>query len=137
MQQKRYGKLMVPALAIFAVANMLILILKNKIAALHIDLTVITIGNCILFVLVAISLALHLKASRNKKPSVLVRSIMGSMLIKMLAVGIAAVVYVRITKEKRDITAVGTVMVLYLIYLIAEIKAALQLNKKQPADAGN
>jgi len=137
MQQQRLGKLIVPASIVFVIVNCIVALFRNRIDELHIDRTVILAGNCILYVLVLISLTLHYRAAKNEKPSVLVRSIMGSMLIKMLAIGIAVLVYVKITKEKRDIAAVASIMGLYLIYLLIEIKVALQLNKKQPANAGN
>lgn len=137
MQQKSFIKLLLPMLWVFIVLNSACLFLGKRMEDAKIDHIVLMYSNILFFFLATISLALHVKAAKNPNPNVLVRSIMGSTLIKMIVIGTAVLVYVKITKENRSVGAVIIGMVLYIIYMMIEVKTALKLNKKQPTNASN
>jgi hypothetical protein len=137
MQQKQKGKLFVPLFILFAFVNLAFTVWAKKWQAINVNHEVVLVGNILLFALAVVTLAMHAKASKNKNPNVLVRSIMGAMLIKMMVMGITTVIYLVAAKQQRNVPGIGIVMGLYLIYLIIEVKVALQLNKKQSTDASN
>lgn len=137
MQKHTFLKLFTPFLFVFFIINTPLFAFTDKLQSLKINPLVIAGGNAILFILAAITLAMHIKASKNSNPNVLVRSIMGAMLIKLMVIGTAALLYLVLSKENRNIPAIAIVMGLYIVYTVLEVKAALQLNKKQPTNASN
>lgn len=136
MQQKK-GNSFVPLYILFSIVTVAFIIWKKKWQSMGINHEVVLVGNLLLFALSLLTLAMHSKASKNANPNVLVRSIMGAMLIKMMVMGIATVIYLVVAKQQRNVPGIAIAMGLYLVYLIIEVKVALQLNKKQPTDAGN
>lgn len=137
MKQKSFWKLMLPMMWVFFLINCFIFYFDKRLDDAKIDHTILAYGNMLIFFISAIALFLHVQAAKNPNPNVLVRSIMGSTLIKMIVLGTAVVIYVKITKENRNVGAIVASMGFYLAYMAIEVKTALKLNKKQPTNAGN
>lgn len=131
MQQNTFLKLIRPTLFLFVLITAVCIGFANRLESMKVDHNVVLGGNLLLFVLAFITLAMHIQAAKNTNPNVLVRSIMGAMLIKMMALGIAAIAYLLLAKQNRNIPAIAIVMGLYIVYMVAEVRAALLLNKKQ------
>jgi hypothetical protein len=55
---------------------------------------------------------------------------MGSTLIKMLLTAIVVLIYTKVMKESKSNRGVLAGMVVYLFYMLLEVKIALRLNKK-------
>jgi hypothetical protein len=134
-QEQQTSKLHLPGTILFVVVNLMIILTKASLTNWGIQYEVVVVGNALLYFLYSISLLLHKKAASNKNPNVLVRSIMGSMLIKMMVIGLAAITYLLVSKVHRNIPAICIIMVLYVFYLVLEVRASYALNKKTPTDA--
>ena len=126
-----------PVYLLFTFVTLICIIWAKRLAIAGVDNEVIIIGNVLLFALAMLTLYMHTKAAKNSNPNVLVRSIMGAMLLKMMVVGTTAIIYVLVAKQNRNLPAIFVLMGLYLVYLVIEVKVALQLNKKEPADGRN
>ncbi|MBC7587575.1 MAG: hypothetical protein H7178_04370 [Chitinophagaceae bacterium] len=122
---------------LFIFVTIICIIWAKRLALAGVNNEVVLVGNVLLFVLAMLTLYMHTKAAKNSNPNVLVRSIMGAMLLKMMVVGTTAIIYVLVAKQNRNLPAIFVLMGLYLVYLVIEVKVALQLNKKEPADGRN
>ena len=69
------------------------------------------------------------QAMYNNNPNVFIRSVMGGMLIKVFACIIAMVSYYFISGPAFNKPAVYASMVIYIIYLVVEVRAIMKLNK--------
>lgn len=131
IQQSKFGKLLMPTFAFFNIVNLTFLIWANYWDSIKIDHSVVIFGNALLFLVGLISLWLHINASKKENPNVLVRSIMGSTLIKMMVIAVSVLIYLKLMKGEKSKLAVITTMAIYLVYVFLEVKTALRLNKKQ------
>ena len=122
---------------LFIFVTIICIIWAKRLALAGVNNEVVLVGNVLLFVLAMLTLYMHTKAAKNSNPNVLVRSIMGAMLLKMMVVGTTAIIYVLVAKQNRNLPAIFVLMGLYLVYLVIEVKVALQLNKKEPTDGRN
>jgi hypothetical protein len=129
-QQPKFFKLILPFFTLFNILNILFIIFSEKLDAIHINHTIVLFGNALFFALALLSLWLHLAASKNPNPNILVRSVMGSTLVKMLMTAIVVLIYTKVMKENKSTWGVIVGMVVYLFYMLLEVKIALRLNKK-------
>jgi hypothetical protein len=129
-QQPKFFKLILPFFTLFNIINIIFIIFSEKWDALHINHTVVIFGNALFFALALLSLWLHITASKNPNPNILVRSVMGSTLIKMLMTAIVVLIYTKMMKENKSTWGVIGGMVVYLFYMLLEVKIALRMNKK-------
>ena len=117
-------------IAIFILANIILIILKNQIPG-DIDFAVLFVGNAILFVATLISFYLYRKAIINKNPHVFVRFVYGGLLLKMIICIAAALVYILIARNNVNKIALFGCFGLYIIYTFAEVRMLIQLSKQQ------
>jgi len=117
-------------IAIFILANIILIILKNQIPG-DIDFAVLFVGNAILFVATLISFYLYRKAIINKNPHVFVRFVYGGLLMKMIICIAAALVYILIARNNVNKIALFGCFGLYIIYTFAEVRMLIQLSKQQ------
>ncbi len=130
MKKIDYRKYFLPILLVFIFVNSFCLLSKNFLLEKGIDSTVLLGANIILFLLSVIALIMHITAVKNKNPNVFVRSVMAASFIKLMVIAIAAVTYLAIAKENRNIYGVVASLVLYVIYTIIEIRNASLINKE-------
>jgi len=117
-------------IAIFILANIILIILKNQVPG-DIDFAVLFVGNAILFVATLISFYLYRKAIINKNPHVFVRFVYGGLLMKMIICIAAALVYILIARNNVNKIALFGCFGLYIIYTFAEVRMLIQLSKQQ------
>lgn len=97
------------------------------------DYLVLMGGNCLFFLISLIVFRMQYAAMYNSNPNVFIRSVMSGLIIKMFGCVIAVVVYYFISKASFNKPAVYVSMVIYLVYLVVEVRAIMKLNKTKNA----
>jgi hypothetical protein len=98
-----------------------------------IDYMVLMGGNCLFFLISLLVFRMQYRAMYNSNPNVFIRSVMGGMLIKVFGCVIAVVGYYFISKTAFNKPAVYASMVIYIIYLVVEVRTIMKLNKTKNA----
>ena len=98
-----------------------------------IDYSVLMAGNCLFFLISLFVFRMQYLAMYNSNPNVFIRSVMGSMLIKLFACVIAVVAYYLISGAAFNKPAVYISMVIYVVYLVVEVRTIMKLNKTKNA----
>lgn len=124
-----------PLLLLFTVVTLLFLP-AGFWAGYSVNNKVVIGANLLLFGVSVITTIMHASSAQKTSPNALLTSIMGSMLLKMFVFAAAVVIYIVMAKEQRNVAGIFIGMFLYLLYLVIEVKIALDLNKKQKTDAG-
>jgi hypothetical protein len=121
-----------PIALIFIILNALLIVFRKRFEAMGVDADVLIIANLILFLITAISFALALKGLKNPNPNAFVRSVYGSMIIKLFAGMIAATLYISIYQKDLNKPALFGSMGLYLLYTFAEVTVLTKLLRQKP-----
>jgi hypothetical protein len=96
-----------------------------------VDREVLLIANSVIYAMSIITFFLQQKALEDKNPQVFVRSVMATMMIRMLVCAGAVLVYKLFAGDAFSSTTVFISLFLYLIYLAAEAAAIMKLNKNK------
>lgn len=118
-------------ITLFILFSVVIYLLQDYLHRNNIDYRVVTGANILMFALSVISHVLHISASKNPNPNVLVRSIMGATSLKLFVLAAATIVYLYLHRENPNIKAIFAGMALYVFYTIFDVKYAMQLNSKK------
>lgn len=98
-----------------------------------IDYLVLVMANCLFFFMSLVVFNMQRKAMAHPNPNVFVRSVMIGVMIKM-GVCLAAVVgYVLLTRPDFNKPAIYISLVIYAVYLVAEVSIVMKLNKSKNA----
>lgn len=130
---KSFSKFLLPVFIVFIVLLLGIFIFKDQLQAKGFDVSMLLIANAFLLLLQLISFALQGRALKNKNPNVFVRAVMGGMMIKMFTSVIVVLVYALASGGKFNKRTLFVCMILYLVYLGAEVMAISKLNKQKNA----
>ncbi len=98
-----------------------------------ISYTVVMGGNCLFFLISLFVFRMQYVAMQNSNPNVFIRSVMGGMIIKVFACVIAVVAYYFISGAAFNKPAVYLGMVIYIVYLVVEVRTIMKLNKTKNA----
>lgn len=98
-----------------------------------IDYVVVMGGNCLFFLISLFVFRMQYVAMYDKNPQVFIRSVMGGMLIKVFACVAAVIAYYFLSAGTFNRPAVYISMVIYIIYLVVEVKTIMKLNKTKNA----
>lgn len=90
-------------------------------------------ANLLFFVISLFVFNMQYKAMFNKNPNVFIRSVMGGTIIKVFGCLIAIVAYYFISGTAFNKPAVYASMVIYVVYLVVEVKTIMKLNKTKNA----
>ena len=90
-------------------------------------------GNCLFFLISLFVFRMQYVAMQNSNPNVFIRSVMGGMIIKVFACVIAIVAYYFISGAAFNKPAVYLSMVIYIVYLVVEVRTIMKLNKTKNA----
>ncbi len=115
---------------LFAIVNLLLLVGNTVLLTIGIQAVVVAGANALLFAIALFNVRMHGKAVQNPNPHVFSRSIMAGTFIKLMVLGMAAVIYLLLAKQNRNVAGLFAGMALYLVYTFLEVKIALQLNKQ-------
>ncbi|MFT3680359.1 MAG: hypothetical protein QM791_08785 [Ferruginibacter sp.] len=122
-----------PVIILFLVFNILFMQGKNLFAKWDVNSYVLLWANLLFFVLTVITFLLQKRGVSNKNPNVFVRSVMGSLMIKMFVVIVAMALYAFVWKQYFTKFSVLAAMFLYLVYLVVEVAVATKMNKQANA----
>ena len=129
MKAKR--NVLLPLLLVFIICNGFFLSAKTLIAKWGIDSDVLIIANSLFLVLSLVTFFIQQKALQNSNPNVFIRSVMAGMMIKMFVCIIAIFIYWLAMKDKFSKGTVFVSMIVYLIYLAAEVRIVTKLNRQK------
>jgi hypothetical protein len=90
-------------------------------------------GNCLFFLVSLFVFRMQFLAMYNSNPNVFIRSVIGGMIIKMFACLIAIVAYYFMSKTAFNKPAVYISLVIYIVYLVVEVRTIMKLNKSKNA----
>jgi hypothetical protein len=130
---KLFGKMLMPVLVIFVALTVFIVAANTFWAKYNVDKNVL-LGANLLFVVISIFVFfIQKKALTNINPNVFIRSVIAGMMIKMFSTAIAVLVYVLVVGNTYNTSAVFISLIMYLIYLAAEVMAISKENKNKHA----
>ncbi len=98
-----------------------------------IDYSIVMAGNSLFFLISLFVFRMQYIAMYNSNPNVFIRSVMGGMLIKVFGCVIAVVGYYFISGSSFNKPAVYASMVIYVVYLVVEVRTIMKLNKSKNA----
>lgn len=132
---KKFGinKNYIAIIILFIIVNLICLLYKNGYihTSVYIDENVVVVANALLFILALIGTYKHIKAINDPNPNVFVRSIMSMTILKFFVLCGAAVIYILVAKQNKNVPAVVIGMLLYVLYAVLEVRSAYKLNKKK------
>lgn len=126
-------KVIFPLFISFLVLTAIIFAANIFYADKGIDYAVVMGGNCLFFLISLFVFRMQYLAMYNANPNVFIRSVMGGMLIKVFACVITVVAYYFISAAAFNKPAVYASMVIYIVYLVVEVKTIMKLNKTKNA----
>ncbi len=124
---------LLPVAFIFLLVNLSLFFFKPLWVKYNVDYTVLAGANTIFFIAGIIVFFMQKNALGNSNPNVFIRSVIAGMMIKMFTCVLAVLAYVVLTGESYNKKAVFISLVIYLVYLAAEVAAIIKLNKKPHA----
>src|SRR5688500_7401441 len=126
MTQNRV-KPLVPLIVFFLILNGFFIGARGLLEKWGADYEVLIIGNVVVLVSPLISFLIARKGLAHANPHAFVRSIMGSMMIKMFVFIILAFIYIASLKKNLNKPALFTLMGLYLVYTFIEVSILTKL----------
>ncbi|MGZ3940059.1 MAG: hypothetical protein ACXVLT_15810 [Flavisolibacter sp.] len=120
-----------PVILVFIVLNAFFLAGRTMLQRWNLDQDVAIIGNALLFVITLISFLLAQRGLKNPNPYAFVRSIYGSVMLKLFVCIIAAFIYISMYKTKLNKPALFMCMGLYLVYTFLEVASLTKLLKQK------
>jgi hypothetical protein len=130
---KLFGKMLMPVLIIFVTLTILIFAANTLWVKYNVDRDVLLGANVLFLVTSVIVFFMQKNALNNTNPNVFVRSVIAGMMIKMFSTAIAVLAYVLIVGSTYNTSAVFISLIMYLIYLAAEVMAISKENKNKHA----
>jgi Ca2+/Na+ antiporter len=91
------------------------------------------IANSLFVIITLITFFIQQKALKNSNPNVFFRSVMAGMMIKMFVCIIAIIIYWLVMQDKFSRATVFAAMLIYLIYLVIEVRLVTKLNRQKNA----
>ncbi len=123
--------LFLPIIIIFIILTGIILVISTWLDEMNINHQVLLGANTLYFVLAIFTGFMKLNAVKNPNPNVYVRTVSAISFIKLMVVALAAIIYLFTAGEERSPFAVIAAMGIYVFYMVAETRGAMQLNKKK------
>jgi hypothetical protein len=128
---KLFGKMLLPVTLVFVFVNIGVLAAGAVWNKYGVDRNILLAANLIFFLLHVLAFFLQKRSAQNPNPHAFVRSVIAGMMIKMFAVVIAVLAYVLSAGNAYDKKAVFISLLIYLIYLGAEVSAiSKEIRKK-------
>lgn len=120
-----------PVIVLMILLNGFFSIAKNWLQQWNVDVTVLIVGNTLLFIITLFSFLLANRGLNNPNPHAFVRSVYMSVMLKLFVCIIAAFVYISIYKSNLNKPALFTCMGLYLVYTFFEIAILTKMLKQK------
>jgi uncharacterized protein YacL len=126
-------KAVLPLFITFLILSAVAVAAGSFYAGKNIDYTIVMGANCLFFLISLFVFRMQYLAMYNKNPQVFIRSVMGGMLIKVFGCVIAVVLYYFISGPAFNKPAVYISVVIYIVYLVVEVRTIMKLNKSKNA----
>lgn len=133
MVRRNSSKIFFPVVIFFILLNAIFILGKNFFDDKGFDRDVLIIGNLLLFIITILSLFMGKRGLNNPNPHAFVRSVYGSIMIKLFLCIIVALIYIAIYQKQLNKPALFTCMGLYLVYTFMEVSILMKMLKhKEP-----
>lgn len=126
-------KIILPLFIVFSIFTLAFICGNFFLTRSGVDFTVLMVSNCLFFFMSLIAINMQLRAMGNKNPNVFIRSVMGSMMLKMFVCIAAVMAYVLGSGKIFNKPSVYISMAIYLVYLVVEVTLVTKLNKRKNA----
>ena len=129
MVRRNSSKMFFPVIIFFVLLNAIFILGKNFFDDKGFDRDVLIIGNLLLFTITILSLFMGKRGLNNPNPHAFVRSVYGSIMIKLFLCIIVALIYIAIYQKQLNKPALFTCMGLYLVYTFMEVSILTKMLK--------
>jgi hypothetical protein len=119
-----------PIILLFIILNAFIIVFRRFLTSEGFSVDILIIGNIILFGITLLSFVLLSRGMKASSTPAFLRSIYGSFMIKFLIVAVTVFGYAFYAKANINKPGLFTLMFLYLVYTILEIKTLMKLSRK-------
>ncbi len=99
----------------------------------NINSNVVLGGNIFFLLLTLLSFSIQQRGMQQTNPHAFVRSVMTGMLMKMLLTIAAVMIYVYASGDQFNKKGIFIALLLYLVYLAAEVRIIMKLNRNKNA----
>lgn len=120
-----------PIVILFIILNGLFIAGKGMLDRWGADQDVLIWGNILLFAITLISFFVAQKGLKSTNPHAFVRSVYGSIMLKLFACLIAAFIYIFLNRQNLNKPAFFTLMGLYLVYTFLEVSTLTKMLKQR------
>lgn len=120
-----------PIVVLFIVLNGLFIAGKGMLVRWGANLDVLIWGNLLLFAITLVSFLVAIKGLRSPNPNAFVRSVYGSIMLKLFVCLIAAFIYIFLNRQNLNKPAFFTLMGLYLVYTFLEVSTLTKMLKQR------
>jgi len=120
---------LLPLVLLFVLLNAFFITGKGLLQKWNADQNVLIIGNLFIFLITLIAFFISQKGLRGENPHAFVRSVYGSIMLRLFACMIAAFIYIAIYKKDLNKPAFFTLMALYLLYTFIEVSLLTKMLK--------
>jgi hypothetical protein len=132
----RFQQLYIPLIVLFGLVNAGCFLFSDSLKLKQIDPIMVAGANTLLFVICSIGLRTQIKSVNNSNPHAMVRSVMGSVVLKLFVLGTAAFIYLYNVGEAQSVNGIFLSMGLYILYTWLEVKMAMKI-KPTKKDGSN
>ncbi|MFV0606760.1 MAG: hypothetical protein ACK5NK_13055 [Niabella sp.] len=115
----------------FVLLNAVVFLSKTLLESKGMDVKVVLTGNLILFLLCIFTLKRSMKAIDNPNPHVFVRHYYGGFLIRLLAIAVAAFIYIYSSNGNISRITLFSFMGIYAIYSAIEVSSLRKILKEK------
>ena len=120
-----------PVIIFFILLNAFFIAGKTLLEQYGFDQSVLIIGNLVLFVATLLSFFSAKRGLMAENPNSFVRSVYGSIVLKLFICIIAAVIYIFLFRKNLNKPALFACMGLYLVYTFIEVSVLTKLLKEK------
>ena len=120
-----------PIVVLFIILNGLFIAGKGMLDRWGADQDVLIWGNLLLFGITLVSFLVAQKGLKSTNPHAFVRSVYGSIMLKLFVCLIAAFIYIFLNRQNLNKPAFFTLMGLYLVYTFLEVSTLTKMLKQR------
>jgi hypothetical protein len=120
-----------PIVVLFIVLNAFFIIGKSLLDRWGASQDVLIWGNLLLFILTFVSYVIAQKGLKSPNTHAFIRSVYGSIMLKLFVSLIAAFIYIFLTRKDLNKPAFFTLMGLYLVYTFIEVSTLTKMLKQR------
>lgn len=130
--QKNRVRSFLPITIFFIALNSFFITGKHLLEKWGFSLDLLVYGNLFLFAVTVLSYIISVRGLHSSNPHAFVRSIYGSIMVKMFLCLIAAFIYIYLNKGNLNKPGLFFCMGLYMIYTFTEVSVLTKLTKQKP-----